>query len=59
MTPKHQKIADDINKAFEKVAHCDHLFELVMEHKQLFRRCVKCGAMRKMKEGEKNESDHL
>ena len=55
LTPKHQKIADDINKAFEKVAHCDHSFELVMEHKQLFRRCVKYGAMRKMKEGDRNE----
>jgi hypothetical protein len=54
MTPKHQKIADDMNKAFEKMAHCDHSFELVMKHEQLFRRCVKCGGMWKMKEGESN-----
>ena len=55
MTPKHQKIADDMNKAFEKMAHCDHSLELIMKHKQLFRRCVKCGAMWKMKVGDRNE----
>ena len=53
MTPKHQKIADDMKRAFEKVANCNHSVELVMKHKQLFSRCVKCGAMWKMKEGEK------
>lgn len=54
LTPKHQKIADDINKAFEKVAHCNHSFEVVMRDGFSFQRCVKCYAMRKMKEGNEN-----
>jgi len=52
LTPKHQRIADDINKAFAKVYSCDHSFKVIERDGILFQRCTKCSAMRKMKEGE-------
>lgn len=52
MTEKHQRIADDMNRAFIQMRDCEHSLELVMKHKQLFSRCVKCGAMWKMKGGD-------
>lgn len=58
MTPKHQKVADDIKKALEKVAHCAH--EWKFDEKRCLYYCKKCRACKTplqyallLKEGEK------
>lgn len=53
MTEKHKRICKDMMK-ITKTYFCEHSVELVVKHKQLFSRCVKCGAMWKMKEGKVN-----
>lgn len=45
--------SEDMTK-ITKDYFCEHSLDLVMKHKQLFSRCVKCGAMWKMKVGEVN-----
>lgn len=52
MSERNKRMSEDMIKA-TKAYFCNHSVELVMKHKQLFRRCVKCGAMWKMKEGDK------
>lgn len=43
LTPKHQKIADDINKAFEKMYSCD-AHEWRFDEKRCLYYCKKCRA---------------